>query len=441
MPIFVRIWVTCFAFALSGAFAFGDDNTPSAWAKANVDNLVKLYKHLHQYPEVSLEEKETSQRIADELKAAGFEVGPRLGGYGVVGILANGDGPRLMIRTDLDGLPVTEQTGLVYASKNRVKDKHGVESGTMHACGHDMHMTCFIGAARYLAGHKDQWRGTLMFIGQPAEEAGSGARRMLDDGLFEKFPKPDFALALHCSAVIAAGKVGYRSGYALANVDSIDITLYGKGGHGAYPHATVDPIVEAAHLIMDLQTIVSREVKPIEPAVVTVGSIHAGTKHNIIGDTCHLQLTARSYTDEVRAQLRRAIERKAKAVAASANAPEPKITIVEGADALKNDAELVDRVVPVFKRVLGDANVVGTDPSMGGEDFSQYGLAGVPVFMFQLGTIDAQRLAGFSRPGQTAPSLHSPLYYPDPEASIETGVTAMVAAALDLLPTTTSAKP
>jgi hippurate hydrolase len=409
--------------------------TPAAWAHEHVEQLFSLYKQLHQNPELSLEEKATSERVAAELKAAGVEVGPRVGGYGVVGLLTNGEGPRVMIRTDLDALPVTEQTGLAYASKVRVRDKHGRETGVMHACGHDVHMTCFVGVARYLAANKDRWQGTVMFVGQPAEEAGSGARRMLDDGLFEKYAKPDYALALHCSALLPTGAIGYRPGYALANVDSVDITVYGKGGHGAYPHTTIDPVVQAAHLILDLQTIVSREVKPTEPAVITVGSIHGGTKHNIIADACHLQLTVRSYSDEVRDQLRRAIERKAKAVAASAGAPEPKVEFVEGALALKNDEKLVERLVPVFQRALGKENVVLTEPSMGGEDFSQFGLdGGMPVFQLQVGTVDPQRLAGYKRVGESPPSLHSPLYYPDAEQAIPVGVTAMASAVLDLLP-------
>jgi hippurate hydrolase len=427
--------VLCVAFSLLAFTATlsraGDE--PRAWAEENLDKLVALYKQLHQKPEVSNEEKATSERIAAELKAAGVELGPRVGGYGVVGMLANGEGPLVMIRTDLDALPVTEKTGLTYASKVAIKDKHGRETGVMHACGHDIHMTCFIAVARYLAANKDSWSGSVMFIGQPAEETGTGAKRMIDDGLFEKYPKPDYGLALHCSATLPTGSLGYRAGYALASVDSVDIIVYGKGGHGAFPHATVDPIVEAAKLILDLQTIVSREVKPTEPAVVTVGAISAGTKHNIIPDSCHLQLTVRSYTEEVREQIHRAIERKAKAAAISAGAREPKIEFVDGATALQNDEKLVERLVPVFKKYLGDDNVVLTEPSMGGEDFSQFGLAGVPVFEYWIGTVEPERLAGFKRLEQMPPSLHSPLYYPDPEQTITTGVTAMTGAVLDLL--------
>ncbi len=406
---------------------------PAAWIDAELPKVLELYQHLHAHPEVSFAEKETAARIAQELRELGCDVTSGVGGHGVVALLVNGDGPRLMIRTDLDALPVTEQTGLVYASKQKTTAADGNESGVMHACGHDIHMSNMIGTARYLAANKDRWRGTVMFIGQPAEEKGGGAQAMLADGLFKRFKKPDLALALHCDSTLPTGKIGFRAGYALANVDSVDITLQGKGGHGAYPHTTIDPIVMAAHLILDLQTIVSREIKPTEPAVVTVGSIHAGTKHNIIGERCHLQLTVRSYSPQVRKQLQAAIERKAKAVAASHNAPEPKVEFSDGTPAMFNDEALVARVVPTFRRVLGEANVEPAEPSMGGEDFSEYGLAGVPIFMYWVGTVEPQRLAGYRRVGQMPPSLHSPVYYPDAEATLRTGMLTMISATLDLL--------
>jgi len=417
---------------LFAAFARAED--PQAWIDKQLPQAVELYRHFHQTPELSFEERNTSERFAKELRDIGCEVTTGVGGFGVVGILANGDGPRLMIRADLDALPVTEVTNLTYASKVKVKDSTGKETGVMHACGHDIHMTSLLTSARYLATHKDKWRGTIMFIGQPAEERGGGAQMMLKDGLFTKFPKPDFALALHVDSVLAAGKVGYRSGYALANVDSADITVKGRGGHGAYPHTTIDPIVQAAHLIVDLQSIVSREIKPTEPAVITVGSIHGGTKHNVIGDTCHLQLTVRSYSPRVRKQLQAAIRRKALAVANSFDAPEPVVEFSDGTPAMFNDESLVARVVPTLKRVLGDDRVEETDPSMGGEDFSEFGLAGVPIFMYWLGGVEEQRLAGYKRLGQVAPSLHSPVFYPDAEPTLRTGVITMCSAAIDLLP-------
>jgi hippurate hydrolase len=304
----------------------------------------------------------------------------------------------------------------------------------MHACGHDIHITCLVGTARYLAAHKDSWRGTVLFIGQPAEEIGAGALAMLDDGLFKKFPRPDFGLALHVDSTMPTGKVGYRAGYILANVDSVDITMRGKGGHGAYPHTTIDPIVQAAQLVVNLQTIISRENSPFEPAVVTVGSIRGGTKHNIISDTCRLQLTVRSYTDKVRKSLLDAIGRKANAVALGAGAPEPLIEFSDATPATRNDEALVNRLVPVFARVLGAENVVPVEQSMGGEDFSQYGLAGVPIFMFRLGSISPQRIDEFANARKALPSLHSPEYFPTPEPTIATGVTAMSSAILELLP-------
>ena len=356
-----------------------------------------------------------------------------VGRQGVVGILKNGDGPVVMLRTDLDALPVIEATGLPFASTVKAKDPKGNDVGVMHACGHDVHITCQIGTARYLASHKDLWRGTVMFVGQPAEEVGGGAEAMLKDGLFTRFPRPHYALALHVDATLPTGKIGFKAGYILANVDSVDIVVKGKGGHGAFPHTTIDPIVQAAHLIVDLQTLVSRENSPFEPAVVTVGSIHGGTKHNIIGDTCRLQLTVRSYSPEVREKLIEGIRRKAKATAVSAGAPEPTIELSDWTPATKNDADLVEKVVPSFRKALGDENVVPVEPSMGGEDFSQYGLAGVPIFMFRLGSVSPERMDSFKQAGKTPVSLHSPFYYPDARETITTGVTAMSAAVIDLL--------
>ena len=269
----------------------------------------------------------------------------------------------------------------------------------MHACGHDIHMTNLVGVSRFLAEHKDQWSGRLMLVGQPAEERGAGARAMLDAGLFDRFGKPDFALALHVDATRATGQIAYRGGYALANVDSVDITMHGKGGHGAFPHTTIDPIVQAAQLVGALQTIVSREVKPVDPAVVTVGSIHGGTKHNIIPSQCSLQLTVRTYSDDVRTKVLAAIGRKAAAVAAGAGAPEPTIETSEGTPALWNDRELAERLDTVFRQALGEENVSIAEASLGGEDFGQFGKAGVPILMFWLGSVDAMRLARYQQLG------------------------------------------
>ena len=338
-----------------------------------------------------------------------------VGGYGVVGVLTNGPGPTVMLRCDLDALPVTEQTQLPFASTKRIGLPSGATTGVMHACGHDLHMTNVVACARYLAEHREDWSGTLMVIAQPAEERGAGARAMLADGLFDRFPKPDFAVALHVSGDKRAGEIGVLPGYALANVDSVDIRVKGRGGHGSAPHTAIDPIVQAAHLVVSLQTIVSREVKPIEPAVVTVGSIHGGTKHNIIGDQCHLQITVRSYSEEVRDQVLAAIGRKARAVAQSFDAPEPEITVSEGTPSLKNDPELTGRLEEVFANAIGADNVAEDEPSMGGEDFSQFGRAGVPILMYRLGTISQRRLDRYKQLGVPPPPLHSSHYYPDPE--------------------------
>ncbi len=408
--------------------------TPQDWLPSQIDSLVELYRHFHAHPELSFQEEKTAERLAAELSRAGVEVTAQVGGHGVVGLLRNGTGPTLMLRSDLDALPVTEQTNLVYASQVKVEDQDGNEVGVMHACGHDVHITNLVGVARYLASHKDRWQGTVMFIGQPAEERGSGATAMLKDGLFTRFPKPDFAVALHVDSGLETGKIGYRTGFALANVDSVDVTLHGRGGHGAYPHTTIDPIIQAAQFVMAIQTIVSREVKPIEPAVITVGSIHGGTKHNIIGNSCHMQLTVRSYADDVRQLLLEGIQRKAKAVALGANAPEPTITISEGTPALYNDEDLARRLDPALRRIVGDEQVVDTEPSMGGEDFSQYGRAGVPILMLRLGAVEANRLNRYKELGQQAPSLHSALFYPDAEETLRTSVPVMAELALELLP-------
>ncbi len=423
----------CVAWVVSVSAVHAQDK-PADWSKQHVDELLTVYQDFHSHPELSFCEERTAAKLAEELKSLGIEVTTGVGKTGVVGLLKNGDGPTIMIRTDLDALPVVEATGLPFASKVVAKDPKGNDVGVMHACGHDIHITCLIGVARYLASHKDAWRGTVMFVGQPAEEVGNGAQAMLKDGLFTRFPRPKYALALHVDAALPAGQVGFRAGYILANVDSVDIVMKGKGGHGAYPHTTIDPVVLAAHLIVDLQSLISREKSPFEPAVITVGSIHGGTKHNIISDNCRLQLTVRSYSPEVRERLLEGIRRKAKAAALSAGAPEPTVDFSDATPATRNDEALVERVVPVFRRVLGDDNVIPSEPSMGGEDFSEYGLAGVPIFMFRLGSVSADRLTEMKKGGKTPPSLHSPFYYPDARESITTGVTAMSAAVVDLLP-------
>jgi len=404
------------------------DNHASQWQL--------FYQNLHSHPELSSQEAQTSARLAREMKEIGFEVTTGVGGYGLVAVLRNGTGPTILVRTDMDALPVLERTGLAYASRVQARDRFGKEVNVMHACGHDMHMTCWIATARCLATLRDRWHGTLVFIGQPAEETGSGARLMLEAGLFERFPKPDYCLALHCDSLKPFGHVSYTEGLALANVDSVDITVRGKGGHGAAPHTTIDPIVLAARIILDLQTIASRETNPTDPVVVTVGSVHGGTKHNVIPNEVQLQLTVRSTKDSVRKHALEAIERIAKAAAQGARAPEPSVKLVseEFTPALFNDPKLARQTVEMFKELLGSDKIHERPPFMGGEDFSRYGRAGIPVFLYFLGTMPPERVAESLRDGgKPLPSLHSDLYYPVPEPSIKTGVLTMSMAVLNLL--------
>jgi hippurate hydrolase len=402
---------------------------------ADYDRLDALYKHVHSHPELSLQEVQTAARLAKELREAGFEVTEKVGGTGIVGVLKNGKGPTILVRTDIDALPIVEATGLPYASKVRARDRYGNDVGVMHACGHDINLTCWTGAARQLAALKSQWSGTLVFVGQPAEEIGAGARMMLADGLFTRFPKPDYCIALHAEARAPHGHVSYCEGQFQANVDSVDIIVRGRGGHGASPHATIDPIVLAARIILDLQTIVSRETDPLEPAVVTVGSIHGGTKHNIIPSEVKLQLTVRTASDASRQKVLAAIQRIAKAAAEGANAPEPiiKVDPSEFTPALANDAALTKKMAALFQDALGPDNVHKRPGSMGGEDFSRYARE-VPGFYFFVGSVDPERVAESKRPGgRPLAGGHTDGYAPVPEPTIKTGVLAMTTAVLRLL--------
>ena len=367
-------------------------------------DLRDFYIDLHRNPELSLHEEKTAAKVADRLRQAGFAVTTGVGGTGVVGVLENGSGPTVMLRTELDALPVEEKTGLPYASTVRVKDDAGTEVSVMHACGHDVHMTALVGTAAEMARRKGDWHGTLILIGQPAEERIRGARAMLKDGLFTRFPRPDFVVALHDNPNLPAGQLGLTSGYALASSDSVDLTIYGKGGHGAYPQTTVDPVVIAARTVLALQTIVSRERDPQDPAVVTVGSIHGGNKHNIIPDEVKLQITVRAYKPEVRQHLLAAIQRIAKAEAMAADAPkEPSFAVVESTGATYNDPKLTARIATTFRRTFGDANVVDVAPQMGSEDFSEFGLAGVPAVQWSLGAGDPAKLKELAAAGQQPP--------------------------------------
>ena len=409
--------------------------------------LLATYKHFHSNPELSYEEKETAARVADELRQLGFEVTENVGNYnvagrtsyGLVAVLRNGPGPTVWVRTDLDGLPVEEKTGLPYASRVRAKIAAG-ETGVMHACGHDLHMTNFLGTAKMLKRMKDRWSGTLVLLGQPAEEVGAGATAMLRDGLYTRFPRPDFVIALHDAAALPAGTVGLREGYALASADSVDIIVRGAGGHGAYPHTTKDPVVLASQIVLALQTIRSREINPQDAAVVTVGSFHAGTKHNIIPDEARLQLTIRSYKPEVRQKIISSIERIARGLAEAAGIPPeraPTVTLSDGTPSTYNDPALTQRLAGVFERVLGKDNVIHTDPVMGAEDFSHYTLEDrqIPTAMFWLGAVAPARWKEAQEKGETLPSLHSAQFAPDAEMALRTGVRAMTAAVLDLMQT------
>jgi hippurate hydrolase len=419
--------------------------TPLAEAvtqKVNADYpaLLAFYTDLHLHPELSLMEEKTSAKVAAALRAAGFEVTEKFGGYGVVGVLKNGPGPTLLIRTDLDALPVQEETGLPYASQVRAMDLSGREVPVMHACGHDVHMTVFTGTARLLAALRDRWSGTLVLIGQPAEERGIGARAMLVAGLYRKFPTPNYAIALHDSASLPAGTLGTVEGFAMANVDTVEITVRGIGGHGAYPQATKDPIVLAARIVMALQTIVSRETRPIDPAVVTVGSIHGGTKANIIPNEVKLQLTLRSYSDAVRAHTLEAVRRICRGEAIAAGLPDdlqPVVKVVEDdtVNATYNDPALTRRVRGALQAWFGADRVQTIPPEMGGEDFSEFGRTTdhVPVCLFLLGAVDPVKVAESQRTGIALPSLHSSRFAPLPEPTLKTGVAAMTAVALDIL--------
>ncbi len=394
----------------------------------------KLYVDLHEHPELSLHEVNTAAKLAARLRELGYEVTEKVGGTGVVGILRNGTGPAVMLRTELDALPVEEKTGLTYASTVHTKDDAGHDVPVMHACGHDVHMAAWVGTATIMAQTKKNWQGTLILVAQPAEERGLGAKAMVADGLFTRFPKPDVGVALHTSNNLPAGKVGFTPEYALSNADTVNITIYGKGGHGAKPETTVDPIVIAARVVLALQTVVSREIKPGDPAVITVGYIQGGTKQNIIPDEVHLGLTVRSYTSDVRKHLLSAIERITKAEAEAAGVPKaPLVERVESIDAVYNDPKLDERLRQVLIQVLGKQNVEQLPPNMASEDYSAFVQAGVPSFYFSLGAANPAKFEEAKASGISLPSNHSPFFAPDVEPSLKTAIEAEVAVLQNLL--------
>ncbi|MBK8504554.1 MAG: amidohydrolase [Saprospiraceae bacterium] len=399
--------------------------------------LLKFYQELHRKPELSLFEKETAAKLAAEMRTIGFDVTENFGGFGIVCMLRNGEGPTVLYRTDMDGLPVVEKTGLPYASEYHMKDADDIENRTMHACGHDMHMTVWLGTAKTLSAMRGTWSGTAIFIGQPAEEIGAGAKMMLQAGLYEKFPVPDYGVGLHSSPDIPAGKVGFGKGFTMARAESIDIKVFGRGAHGASPHKSIDPIVLASLMVMDFQTIVSRSVDPVESAVLTVGSIHGGTKHNIIPDEVTMQITLRTFKDDVRKLMHRRIREIARGVAISAGLPEdlhPEVIIPDqSTEPNFNDPILVDQMMGSATKILGDQNVVSASPQMVAEDFSRYGQTEhkIPTVLFWLGTIPKEREEA-AKHGESIPALHSPFYFPDPEPSIETGVKVTSQILIDL---------
>jgi hippurate hydrolase len=442
-----RICLLSFIF-LSLATAVHAQQTLDARLDRDMASLVETYKMLHAAPELSHREEKTAAFFAGQLRTLGYTVTERVGryeapgltSYGVVAVLKNGAGPTVLVRTELDALPVEERTGVPYASKVKTKNDAGQEVSVMHACGHDIHITNLLGTAKMLVELKNQWSGTLVIIGQPAEEVTDGAKSMLRDGLYEKFPKPDFAIALHDSAELEAGKVGYTPGFALASSTSVDVKIRGVGGHGAKPESTKDPVVIAAEIVLALQTISSREISPLDPVVVTVGSIHGGSKHNIIPDEVNLQITVRAYKEEVRLKILAAIERIAKGIALAGGVPEDLAPIVKftgsGTGATYNDPKLTERLAAAFVRSLGQDNVIQVPPAMASEDFGAFSLQQtIPATQFWLGAVDPVKVKQSKETGTPLPSLHSPIFAPLPEPTLRTGIKAMTAAVLELMKT------
>jgi hippurate hydrolase len=429
----VPLGVVVLAVTLAGA------QGPATGVAAEVDAVYAdadaLYQSLHRQPELSGHEEKTAATLAAGLKALGYEVTTGVGRTGVVGVLKNGAGPVVLLRTELDGLPVEEKTGLEYASTARTKDDAGVDVGLMHACGHDLHMAAWMATARIMAAARDRWAGTLVLIGQPAEETLRGAQWMIEDGLLTRFPRSDFALAVHGDPRHPAGVVGYRAGPAFSNSDTLRVTIFGTGGHGARPETTVDPVVIAARTVLALQTIVSREIAPLDAAVITVGSIHAGTKANIIPAQATLDLSVRSFTDKVRTHLLSAIERVVEAEAVAGRSPrEPLIERIDGADALVNDPALTQRVAAALTASLGAARVREVAPEMGSEDFSRFHRAGVPTLMLRVGAVEPKAFETAEKAGVSPPSLHSPVFAPDRERTLKTAIAVEVVSLRELMP-------
>ena len=422
-------------FASAATLAETPWTTPSGpEIDAIAGDVEKLYLDLHRTPELSMHEQQTAAKLALQLKALGYEVTTGVGGTGIVGVLRNGPGRTVLLRTDMDALPVEEKTGLPYASQVVATSPAGVATPVMHACGHDIHMASFIGTARLMAGNQRRWHGTLVLIGQPAEETGEGAVAMIKDGLLTRFPRPDYALAIHDNANLPAGQVGYTPGYALASADSVDITVYGRGGHGGRPQNTVDPIVIAARIVLALQSIVSRENDPLDPVVITVGAIHGGSKNNIIPDEVKLLLTVRTYKPEVRERVIAAIERTAKGEALTGGAPrEPAVQVTHAANAMYNDPRLTARLVATLSGALGAASLVEVPPAMVFEDFAEFHLAGIPSADLWVGGVNPARFAAARAAGTPLPQLHSGTWAPDYAPTLRVAIRVETTELLDLL--------
>ena len=434
-------WLSALGFGLWAAAVAAVQVPVAAQRNATSDvdaiypDIEALYKDLHRNPELAFQETQTTAKLAARLKTLGFEVTTGVGKTGIVAIMKNGAGPTVMLRTELDALPVAEKTGLPFASSLTTKNLAGQVVPVMHACGHDIHMSAWAGTARIMAGNKDRWRGTLMLVGQPAEETLGGAVAMLEDGLFKRFPRPDFALSLHDDDTMPAGTIGYHAGLFRAMSDRVDITVYGRGGHAAMPHSTIDPVVLASRIVLSLQTIVSRENNPAEPIVITVGSIHGGTQGNVIPDEVKMELSVRTLTPQVRTRTLAAIRRIAKGEAESAGAPrEPLVTVPAVAPLpVVNDPALISRLAGALKRALGDQQVVEMPAKMTSEDFAQYGAAGVPSALLHIGAVNPARLDESRRSGIPVPAPHSPEWAPDYEPTLKGAIHAEVAALLELL--------
>jgi len=425
--------IHAFAFVIAATAAPPLHAQTAAEIDGYYPDLHTLYQDIHRNPELGFQEVQTAAKLAARLKALGYEVTTGVGRTGIVGLLRNGAGPTVMLRTELDALPVAEKTGATFASTVVTRNLAGATVPVMHACGHDLHMTAWMGTAKWMVEHRQQWHGTLMLVGQPAEESGGGAAAMLKDGLFERFPKPDYVIGIHDDDTMSAGTIGFHPGPFRAMSISPTVTLFGRGGHGAMPYNTIDPVVMAARTVMALQTIVSRENNPMDPVVLTIGSIHGGTQANVIPDEVKLELNIRTYTDEVQKRVLAAVARIVKAEAAAAGAPrEPSITMTESGHVVVNDPTLTRRVAAALQKALGTQQVIEMPAKMTSEDFAEYGRTGVPSVLLHIGAVNPAKLAESRRTGIPVPAPHSPEWLPDLEPTLKAAIRGETVALLDL---------